>query len=108
MPRVEVRLNGRGYAVSCRDGEQDRLLQIAAFVDERIRQVAASGSGQGSDAHLLALTALLLADELFDIKAGGGGDAANRLAPQEEEAVVSAVDQLARRIEDIAARLDRP
>ena len=49
------------------------------------------------------------ADELFDLR-GQGATARNGIAPasrEEGEMVVAAVDLLARRIEDIAARLER-
>ena len=115
MARLDITLNGRAYAVACDDGQEQRLRELAAYVDARLREVSAGVVGT-SEAHKLALATLMLADEIFDLRA----DAARgrRPAPQpqaaqpdaaagEEEAVVAAVDNLAKRIEDIAARLER-
>ncbi len=115
MARLDITLNGRAYAVACEDGQEQRLRELAAYVDARLREVSAGVVGT-SEAHKLALATLMLADEIFDLRADAakGG---RRPAPQqpqatqpeagEEEAVVAAVDNLAKRIEDIAARLER-
>jgi len=110
MRRVDVTLNGRPYAVACEAGQEARLKQLAAYVDARLREVSGSAV-VGSEAQVLALTALVLADQLFDLKAEY--DALASRAPQgsapreDDEMVVAAVDHLAKRIEDIAARLER-
>ncbi len=126
MARLEISLNGRPYTLACEDGQEARVRQLAAFVDSRVAEVASDRS-TGSEAQVLMLTALMLADEIFDMQ--GELDALRRAAPGvepapatatartaapaanghafEEEAVVNAVDSLAKRIEDIAARLER-
>lgn len=118
MPRVEIALNGRNYLVGCEAGQEQRLKDIAAYVDGRLRR-AASGIVGASEAQLLVLSNLLLADEVFDLKAEvaalkagvPGSAAAPAPAAIDEEAgdeMAALVDRLARRIEDIAARLERP
>ena len=112
MRRVDVTLNGRPYAVACEAGQEARLKQLAAYVDARVREVAGTAGTAGSEAQVLVLTALVLADQLFDLRAEY--DALAARAPQgaavpreDDEMVVAAVDHLAKRIEDIAARLER-
>lgn len=115
MPRVEIALNGRNYLVGCEAGQEQRLKDIAAYVDGRLRR-AAGGAVGASEAQLLVLSNLLLADELFDLKAEvaalrAGVPGAQAPAAVDEEAsgeMAALVDRLARRIEDIAARLERP
>lgn len=116
MPRVEIALNGRNYLVGCEAGQEQRLKDIAAYVDGRLRR-AASGIVGASEAQLLVLSNLLLADEVFDLKAevaalkaGVPASAAAPAAIDEEagEEMAALVDRLAQRIEDIAARLERP
>ncbi|MDE1147449.1 MAG: cell division protein ZapA [Azospirillaceae bacterium] len=114
MARVDIILNGRPYALACDDGQEHRLRELGSYVDARLREVAHDASG-GSETQLLVLTALMLADEIFDLRAELGGPrrpvsapAAEAPAPRaEDESVAAAVDSLAKRIEDIAARLDR-
>lgn len=127
MARLEISLNGRPYTLACEDGQEARVRQLAAFVDSRVAEVASDRS-PGSEAQVLMLAALTLADEIFDLQAElealrqggvrasgnggsgmaiGSGQGGDRTAGLEEETVISAVDSLAKRIEDIAARLER-
>lgn len=105
MREVAITINGRSYQVSCDEGEEERLQRLGAFVDERAAELVQSVGNVG-DVRLMVMTSLLLADKLFDAIAElerlraqaaqgkTGGDA----APLVEEA--------AKRIEDIAARLE--
>lgn len=121
MARLEISLNGRPYTLACEDGQESRVRQLAAFVDSRVAEVG-SDKAAGSEAQVLMMAALMLADEIFDLQAEvealrqgrphatPAPVAASRPDPAqaaEEEAVVNAVDSLAKRIEDIAARLER-
>ncbi|MDG3441985.1 MULTISPECIES: cell division protein ZapA [Nitrospirillum] len=115
MARVDIILNGRPYGLACDDGQEQRLRELGSYVDARLREVAHDASG-GSETQLLVLTALMLADEIFDLRAELGGPRRPVPAPvqeatpaprAEDDSVIAAVDSLAKRIEDIAARLDR-
>lgn len=117
MSRVEITLNGRGYMLACEDGQENRLRELAAYVDGRVQEVAGDTSG-GSEAQILVLTTLVLADELFDLHAEIQALKTARPAPAqpiqvpqrtaaEDETVVAAVDSLAKKLEDIAQRLER-
>lgn len=106
MPRVDIMLNGRTHTVACRDGEEQRLLEIAGYVDGKLRTLAAASPG-GSEVQIMMLASLMLADELLDARAALAAAQAGSAERGEDERVVAAVDQLARRIEDIAARLER-
>jgi cell division protein ZapA len=73
MGQVAITINGRTYAVQCRDGEEARLIELANYVRDREDAVAEafqSGGGPIGDDRLLLLTALLLADELWEARAG--------------------------------------
>lgn len=123
MARVDITLNGRVYTVACEDGQEPRLLEIARYLDAKLREVArGNGAAAAGEAQLLAMAALLVTDQLFDLKAeydalaegqlngaeGGGADGTEgRADVSGDPAVAAAVDGIARRIEDIAARLER-
>ena len=109
MAQVTVKINGYSYTVGCEDGQEQHLSNMAGEVENRIDSIKALG-GQSGEARLLVLAALLMADELYDLRleaetlrvapargraAKGEADAAKRLA------------KLATRAEQIAADLER-
>jgi cell division protein ZapA len=114
MPRVDITLNGRSYLIGCEEGQEARLRQLANYLEGQVRAVTARAPLAG-EGQTLAMAALLVTDQLFDLKAEYDAlEAAARqpvrpagMAPEDEEVVVAAVDHLAKRIEDIAARLER-
>ncbi|HEY0833203.1 MAG TPA: cell division protein ZapA [Azospirillum sp.] len=110
MARVEIEINGRPYQLACEDGQEPRIRELAAYVDARLKQVTGGGRS-GSDAMMLVATCLVLADELSDALTGRGAPP-TRLGPSPEDmaaeaAAVAAVDTITRRIEEVAARLER-
>jgi cell division protein ZapA len=116
MPRVDITLNGRSYLIGCEEGQEVRLRQLANYLEGQVRAVTGRAPLAG-EGQTLAMAALLVTDQLFDLKAefDALAAAARRpppppppgLASAEEDVVVAAVDHLAKRIEDIAARLER-
>lgn len=99
MARVDVNFNGRIYPIACDDGQEQRVRDVAAYVNDRLGEIKASVRS-ASDTHLLVMVSLVLADELFDVRAGQLGEAA-------EADTAAALDRLAGRIEAIATRLER-
>jgi cell division protein ZapA len=67
MAQVTIRINGFTYPVSCEDGQEQHLTDMAAEVDRRITSIKSLGNQTG-ESRLLVLAALLLADELHDTK----------------------------------------
>jgi cell division protein ZapA len=63
-----VEVNGRPYSVGCADGQEERVRQLARNFDECVRQVARDVGSVG-DLRLFLMGALLLADELADLRA---------------------------------------
>lgn len=117
MRRVDFTLNGRNHSLNCEDGQEKRLLELAAYVDARMQEL--TGGAAGHEVQNLIATCIVLADELMEARADAkslrAGHApapivhqpAPATAPADEAKVVAAVDTLAKRIEDIAARLER-
>ena len=119
MPLVDIYLSGRKYSVSCEAGQEMRLRELAENVNGRLRELAENGL-TGSDAHMLALTSLLLADELADTAAElarvetrgsvGTPGVPHMLGVKEalsRDAAANTIDAVTRRIEDLAIRLER-
>jgi cell division protein ZapA len=115
MGQVEVTINGRGYQISCDDGEEEHLLQLSEYVNRKVEELV-STVGQVGDARLLVMTCLLIADELADTYAAledaeadrGEPDAVRQRSGATEERAAAAIEALANRIEGIAARLETP
>lgn len=85
MGQVTVSLNGRTYRLRCGDGEEPRLLQLAGYLREKIDQLSAE-FGQIGDERLTVMAALLITDELFDLKV------ATAPAKTDEQAATGQID----------------
>lgn len=104
MAQLTVKINGYAYTVGCEDGQEAHLLAMAEAVDKRIASIKAIGP-QSGEARLLALAALLLADELhdrtLDLQSRGA-------APQPTAAPLTArLSRLAEHAETIADGMER-
>jgi cell division protein ZapA len=110
MAQIDVTINGRGYRIACDDGQEDHILQLAAYIDKRVAELV-SAVGQAGEARLLVMASLLIADELSEAFAeleakeqpkGAAGETVARA----EASLAAATEALAARIEAIAARLE--
>lgn len=99
MAEVTLHVGGHAYKVACRDGEEEHLRRLAAFVDGKIVE-ARSAVGDLSEVRQLLLAALLLADEQID--------AQNRTdaAPDISSAYAETFESIANRIEALANALE--
>ncbi len=95
MAEVTVEIVDRRYRIACRDGDEERLLQLAADIDRRARAVMDALGPQG-EVKLLLIVALLLADELEEARGG---------APNAAGMDDAAVQALADRLSLLATRL---
>jgi cell division protein ZapA (FtsZ GTPase activity inhibitor) len=68
MGQVTITLNGRGYRLNCGTGEEDRLRELASDLNLRLERLAVD-YGQHGGERLLVMAALLLTDELLELKA---------------------------------------
>jgi cell division protein ZapA len=107
MANVAVTVNGRTYDLTCNDGQEPHLRELAAEIAGRVDELVKT-IGQAGEARLLLMVGLLLADELADANAE-----IDRLqreqgrAPAVDEAAIAAsLEKLARQIHDIAARVE--
>jgi cell division protein ZapA len=107
MSQVEIRVNGREYRITCEAGQEERLQKLSAFLDKRVSAMSAD-LPDISDARLLLLSALTVCDELFEARErledmDGAGEA---LDPDTMGGAARAIDAAARRVSEIAAKLD--
>jgi cell division protein ZapA len=97
MASVNLIIGGNPYSVACRDGEEPHLQALAAIVDAKATE-ARGAVGGVSEVRQMLLAALLLADELNDLRSGVPVPVAND---------DSALEKLADKLEDLAARLEK-
>jgi cell division protein ZapA len=67
MAQVSLQINGYGYILGCADGEEGHLRALATDLDRRIDEIKAS-TGPSGEARLLLMAALVLSDELHDLR----------------------------------------
>ena len=103
MAEVDVRIGGRKYELACRDGDEDRLRILAGLVDSKAIE-ASRGMGGLNETRQLLFAALLLADELSEELAKTRSAADPRAI--DDEVAVMVVEELANRVEALAARLE--
>ena len=77
MGQISVKIQNRTYRLSCDDGEEDRLSELAGYVRSKADRLI-EDYGRIGDDHLMLMSAILIADELYDERAGGEPPAGNR------------------------------
>ena len=70
MAQVSLQINGFGYVLGCADGEEEHLLMLAASLDRRIDEIK-NVTGPIAESRALAMAALMLSDELHDLRQQG-------------------------------------
>ena len=98
MAQISIRVGGRNYPISCRDGEEDHLLRLAALIDRKCKE-ATEALGVMPEPRLLLTAALLLADELSEARTGGASPVAHVEDAQ--------LDAIASRIETLCIALEQ-
>lgn len=108
MGQVAINIRGRQYTIACDDGQEAHLARLGRYLDKRAEELATS-AGSVSDALLLVMVALVVADELADtvaelesVNAAGGKEARAKA----EADTAASLGALADRIERIAAKLE--
>jgi cell division protein ZapA len=91
---VTLTIGGRSYRVACDDGQEPHIQRLGAMIGEKLASIG-DVAGQ-AESRLLLFAALLLADEVFELKKPKGD--APDFAPQ--------LETLAARLENIAAHLE--
>ena len=67
MAQLTVKINGYAYTLGCADGEEPHLQAMADVVEARVNQIRALGN-QSGEGRLLVQAAVLMADELHDLR----------------------------------------
>ena len=96
MSNVTITIGGRFYTVACAEGEEAHIESLGRTIDGKLHGLP-NLSGQ-SEARTLLFAALLLADELHELRSGG--------TPADDGAAADALERLADTLEGLATRLE--
>lgn len=112
MAEVNLNINGKIYPILCDDGQEQRIQDLAAHINARLKDITDAGAAN-NDNHALVLTSLILADEIFELQENltvadqlmteDNGQSA--LRPSEEKAVADAIGSIANRIKIVSQRI---
>ena len=67
MPEVTIQIGGRGFDVSCQEGEESYLHTAAKMLDDEA-QVLADQAGRMPEARMLLMAGLMLADKTASVE----------------------------------------
>ena len=105
MAQVDVSVNGQSYRTACEDGQEDRLVDLATMVDEKVLELV-NQIGQVGSNRLLVMAALIIADELVDLKNEAGSLQEQKDNTNQQDTVL-ALQEITKRIENIADQVER-
>ena len=105
MAQVDVSVNGQSYRIACEDGQEDRLVDLAAMVDEKVLGLV-NQIGQVGSNRLLVMAALVIADELVDLKNEAGSSQELEDNTNQQDTVL-ALQEITKRIENIADQVEQ-
>jgi cell division protein ZapA len=110
MAQVSIQIANRNYELACGDGEEERVRQLAAYVDEKVNDLRRQMPG-APEVKLLVFAALMLADESHEARGiakaaesarASATDSAETLATALEELITSRVDKMSKKVSGAA------
>lgn len=76
MAHVTVTIHGRPHRLECGEGDVERIGELGAYLQAKIDKLTEAGGSVPYD-RLMVMAALLVTDELFEMRAGAGDPMAN-------------------------------
>jgi cell division protein ZapA len=107
MAQVTLRINGYAYTLGCKDGEEKHLEAMGAEVSSRIEGVRLA-SGPSGEARMLVMAALLMADDIFEMRNKLQNAARANDASAIDPKLGNKLNRMAKRAEEIADGLEAP
>jgi cell division protein ZapA len=110
MPEVSVQIANRNYELACGDGEEERVQELASYVDEKVAELRRQLPGT-PEVKLLVFAALILADESREARGiakaaesarASATDSAETLATALEDLITSRVDKMSKKVSGVA------
>ncbi len=111
MPHVSINIANRTYELACGEGEEDRVHELATYVDEKVSELRKQLPPGAPEVKLLVFAALLLAEESREARGiakqaesarATATDNAETLATALEELITSRVDKISKKVSGAA------
>jgi cell division protein ZapA len=110
MPQVSIQIASRTYELACGEGEEERVQELAAYVDEKVGELRRQLPG-APEIKLMVFAALILADESREARGiakaaenarASATDSAETLATALEDLITSRVDKMSKKVSGAA------
>ena len=111
MPQVSIQIANRTYEFACGEGEEQRVQELATYVDDKINELRRQMPQGTPEVKLMVFAALLLADESREARGlarqaetarASASDNAETLATALEELITSRVDKMQKKVSGAA------
>jgi cell division protein ZapA len=111
MPQVSINIANRTYELACGAGEEDRVHELAAYVDEKVSALRQRLPPGTPEIKLMVFAAILLAEESREARGmakqaetarASATDNAETLATALEELITSRVDKMSKKVSGAA------
>jgi cell division protein ZapA len=111
MPQVSIQIANRTYELACGEGEEARVRELGAYVDEKIVDLRKQLPPGTPEVKLMVFAALMLADESREARVqakqaesarASATDNAETLASALEELITSRVDKIQKKVSGAA------
>ena len=115
MPQVSIQIANRTYELACGEGEENRVQELASYVDEKVCELRKQLPGT-PEVKLLVFASLLLAEESREARGvakaaenarASATDSAETLATALEDLITARVDKMARKVSGAAPSATR-
>ena len=110
MPQVSIQIANRTFELACGAGEEERVQELAAYVDEKVVELRRQMPG-APEIKLMVFAALILADESREARGiakaaesarASATDSAETLATALEDLITSRVDKMSKKVSGAA------
>jgi len=108
MPIVNLKINDILYQVACGEGEESHLQNLAMKLEEKLQKMAKRN--KANDNKILLLTALMLEDEVGELKQKltNKYDAPTKdVQEQCDNAIINTMDTITNYVENLAKKLEK-
>ncbi|MBP1846203.1 cell division protein ZapA [Rhizobium petrolearium] len=117
MAQVTVTIDGKAYRMACEEGQEEHLTELAERFDQYVGHLK-SQFGEIGDLRITVMAGIMIMDELSEVTRKMGkleaevgalkasSDGTLESQRQNEQLVVSALGELASRLEGLTAKLN--
>lgn len=103
MAQVNIAINGQSYTVTCDDGQETRLQELAAYFDSHVSRLTGQ-VGNISDSRLMLLAGLTICDELKETETRLQ-QTTEQTGMTSEEGATRVIEAATKKVNDITVRL---